>query len=113
MEKNLKDDFIELNIDNLKNELTGLSITSLINCLEESNKKEEFKKEVSTSSYEKIVKYSNNWSLLIIRCRCWQTLTWKRQHRFHCWLLVMWRCNGSFDRRRRLLRDAVTDRRRR
>lgn len=53
MEKDIKVDLIEL------------SITSLINCLEESNKKEDFKNEIPKIQYEKIVKHMRDESTII------------------------------------------------
>jgi len=53
MEKDLKEDLIEL------------SITSLINCLEESNVKERFIQEVPQSRYDKIIKFMREESTVI------------------------------------------------
>jgi len=53
MEKDIKDELIEL------------SITSLMNCLQESNVKEKFVSETPPSSYEKIVKFMRDESSVI------------------------------------------------
>ena len=45
MEKTLEDDLIEL------------SITSLLNCLEDSNIKDRFVKEIPVTKYQKIIKF--------------------------------------------------------
>ena len=51
--------------DSLKGSLVQLSITSLMDCLSEINKKEKFIKEIPTEEHSKIVKFMRQESGLI------------------------------------------------
>jgi mRNA (guanine-N7-)-methyltransferase len=54
-----------MNTDSLKSDLVELSITSLMSCLQESEAKEKFIKDLKKTEYEKIVKHMRDESTVI------------------------------------------------
>jgi mRNA (guanine-N7-)-methyltransferase len=82
----------------LKEELIELSITSLINCIEDLNVKDRFVKEIPKTNYEKIIKYMreestviqmrdfHNWVKLVLISNI-TDFVWKTQNRENISLL--------------------------
>ena len=61
----LNDSIIPIPTGNLKENLVELSITNLMNCLADIEKKEEFVSEVGVEKYKKVVRYMREESTVI------------------------------------------------